>query len=199
MERIESIELDIVGQVNAFRARHNRAPLIHHRQLSDVAREHSRDMADRGYYAHIDPDGVTPDQRIQRTFAPRLVSTGSAENIAYRQEIGNRANLLHDQMTLIGVGVYASGDKVFATQKFMDYLVEIIDPQAGAQIGSDDASFIVRVNPRRIIPQRLVVKVNLPDPTATRCSSATVAETRHMISALNTRYGKPVMRRTARV
>ncbi|TVQ41468.1 MAG: CAP domain-containing protein, partial [Spirochaetaceae bacterium] len=91
-QRIESIELDIIEQVNAFRAEHNKVPLIHHPELSDVARAHSRDMAERGYYAHVDPDGVTPHQRIERTSVPRFVMSGTAENIAYRQEIGGHGS-----------------------------------------------------------------------------------------------------------
>ena len=189
-QRVEAIELDIIDRVNAFRSEHNLPPLLHHPELSEVARAHSRDMGERGYYAHVDPDGVTPNQRIVRKFVPRFVMAGTAENIAYRREFGNhggsqlssslarefmegwinspghRANMLHDQMTLIGVGVYATDDTVFATQKFMDYIVEVIEPAPGADINQDGPQVRMRVNRRRVSPERFVVKVNLPDHRA---------------------------------
>ena len=46
-QRIESIELEIVERVNAFRAEHNVAPLVHRTELSDIARAHSLDMAEQ--------------------------------------------------------------------------------------------------------------------------------------------------------
>lgn len=187
---IEAVEHDIIERVNAFRAAHNRAPLVHHPVLSSVAREHSRDMAARGFYGHADPDGVTPNERVARVFARTFLMAGTAENIAYREQggraagspvtadlgrhfmegwinsPGHRANLLREEMTLIGVGVAVSGGRVFATQKFMDYLAEIVDPEPGAVLHADDPRVTLRVNLRRVRPERFVVRVNLPDPRA---------------------------------
>lgn len=48
----------------------------------------------------------------------------------------------------------------------MDYLAEVVDPAPGGEVDRDDASITVRVNPRRVTPERFVVKVNLPDARA---------------------------------
>jgi uncharacterized protein YkwD len=50
-------EIDTYGGINAIRASHGLEPLTPDKQLVDVARARSRDMAARGYFSHNPPDG----------------------------------------------------------------------------------------------------------------------------------------------
>ncbi len=49
--------------INQQRAIHNLPLLSRDPALSEIARDHSEDMAARNYFAHVDPDGETPTDR----------------------------------------------------------------------------------------------------------------------------------------
>ena len=53
--------------INAWRSHRDISPLTWNDTLAEVARLHSQDMADRNYNSHVDPDGVTPQDRIEAT------------------------------------------------------------------------------------------------------------------------------------
>lgn len=67
---------DVIALVNDARARPRRCgsqqyaavpPLRHSEQLSDASLAHAEDMAERGYFDHKTPEGITPTQRLART------------------------------------------------------------------------------------------------------------------------------------
>jgi len=53
--------------VNAVRRAHGLAGVRVNRRLSSAARDHSRDMVRRDYFAHNTPEGLTPALRVRRT------------------------------------------------------------------------------------------------------------------------------------
>jgi uncharacterized protein YkwD len=57
----------MVCLINAERRTHGLARLRLDRRLSAAARDHSRDMVRRGYFAHDSPDGLSPAQRVGGT------------------------------------------------------------------------------------------------------------------------------------
>lgn len=63
--------------VNAFRVYNNREPLIWDDTIAEIAREHSKDMADRNYYSHDTPEGEDFSDRFKR----RGLSGAGGENI----------------------------------------------------------------------------------------------------------------------
>ena len=77
-------------------------------------------MLARGFFAHEDPDGNGPGDRVKRFAKRRYVIVG--ENIAagfdstgatcrgWMKSPGHRANILRSSFSRIGAG-YASGDK----------------------------------------------------------------------------------------
>lgn len=75
--------------VNRERASRGLDPLARNETLSEIARYHSRDMAERDYFAHVSPDNETMADRYDRfgfecraPIAEGRYATG-AENIAY--------------------------------------------------------------------------------------------------------------------
>lgn len=110
---------DIIGRVNSVRADSGRPSLQPNAALSDAAQRHACDMAARGTLSHTGGDGSSVMARIRRA---GYTSCYVAENIAYRQpdapsvmrswmsSPGHRANILHPQVAVMGVGYATSWD-----------------------------------------------------------------------------------------
>jgi uncharacterized protein YkwD len=117
-------ERDVFDLTNAERAKHGLPPFIWDDRLAAAARAHSADMASRGFFAHINPDGLDPFDRMKKAGISYRIA---AENIAYGQRTaqavvtswmnspGHRANILHGTLTHLGVGFQG----IFWTQKFI--------------------------------------------------------------------------------
>ncbi|HZM38629.1 MAG TPA: CAP domain-containing protein [Acidimicrobiales bacterium] len=83
-------------------------------RLTAAAQAHSDDMANRNFFDHANPDGVTWDQRIRAT---GIVTRATAENIARGQRSadqvmadwmasdGHRENIVNCAFNFIGIGL----------------------------------------------------------------------------------------------
>ncbi|MFC7573793.1 CAP domain-containing protein [Klenkia terrae] len=112
--------------VNAERAAAGCGPVVADGGLAAVARAHSADMRDRGYFSHTTPDGLSPWDRA----AAAGVSGASAENIAqgygdgasvmagWMDSPGHRANILDCSNTRLGVGIADGSGGPWWTQLF---------------------------------------------------------------------------------
>ena len=146
-------------------------------------------MADRNFYSHVDPQGITPDQRINRELGDRYYLEGTAENIAYsehsdgfsslsQQEIarnfmrgwmnspGHRANILRSGMTHIGIGLHRQGNRIYATQKFMSYVARLTRPADNDILSPEQAEVSFALNTQRLSKDKLTVLVRIPDKNA---------------------------------
>lgn len=74
------VEARLAALVNQHRASVGCPSLAAHARVADVAREHSEDMARRGFFGHVNPDGETPFDRLRE--AGIAWDGGAAENIA---------------------------------------------------------------------------------------------------------------------
>jgi len=108
--------------LNAQRRSHGLAPVHGDRRLRRAAKRHSKDMARRGYFAHVTPEGVTPEARIRRAGyfrGARAWSYGEALARARTSPRGilrmllnsppHRAILLSPGFRDVGVGVAGGG------------------------------------------------------------------------------------------
>lgn len=102
-------------------------PLVFNRQLSSAASNHTQDMIDRNFFAHSNPDGANPFDRISKT---GYQFSNAGENIAYTASTmllneaatslelhdnlfidknyagrGHRVNILSSDFREIGIGV----------------------------------------------------------------------------------------------
>lgn len=66
--RMQSLETGVLASLNAFRKEHGLGPLRLSPSLSRAARQHSMEMAERGYFAHDSANGSTFDKRIARFY-----------------------------------------------------------------------------------------------------------------------------------
>ena len=120
----DKVEDKVVALVNDERAKSGCDPLQTDPKLAQAAQDHSSDMAQRDYFDHTTPEGLT--------FADRIVNAGyptpGAENIAVGQQNaeqvmdgwmnsdGHRANILNCELKSIGVGLAEDG--MYWTQDF---------------------------------------------------------------------------------
>jgi uncharacterized protein YkwD len=91
-----------------------------------VARGHSIDMLQRGYFAHETPEGRTPFDRM-RDGGVRFTVAG--ENLALAPTVtlahqglmgspGHRANILRPEFTRVGIGAAVADGRRMFTQNF---------------------------------------------------------------------------------
>ncbi len=109
----EQAEALLLKLLNDERRRHDLPPLVADSRLAEVARRHSQDMLDRGYFAHLSPEGAGPADRL-RTAGIR--TRRSAENLARTPSVaeahaslmrspGHAANILTTEMDCVGIGI----------------------------------------------------------------------------------------------
>jgi uncharacterized protein YkwD len=118
-------EEQVLALVNAQRAAAGCGALAGDAALASVARAHSADMRDRGFFDHVNPDGLDPFDRAERAGL-----SARAENIASGQQdaatvmdawmnsAGHRANILNCRLTRLGVGMADGPGGPWWTQLF---------------------------------------------------------------------------------
>ncbi|WP_233498452.1 CAP domain-containing protein [Blastococcus sp. TF02A-26] len=119
------VEAQVLALVNQQRAAAGCAAVTADAGLAAVARAHSADMRDRGFFDHTNPDRQDPFDR-----AAAAGSSARAENIARGQadaaavmqawmtSPGHRANILNCGLTRLGVGVADGPGGPWWTQLF---------------------------------------------------------------------------------
>jgi len=65
---LSSLEQGVLQEINSVRREHGLAPLRLSARLSAAARQHSREMAARGYFSHDSANGSSFDRRIARFY-----------------------------------------------------------------------------------------------------------------------------------
>ena len=110
--------------VNQVRAQHDISPLTLSSDLDTAAEEHSHELVEDDYFAHVAPDGETPVDRIRNTGYIPSPSVGYVigENLAWGTygmatpssivaawvaSPGHLANILESQYLETGIGVTA--------------------------------------------------------------------------------------------
>ncbi|MBK1613849.1 hypothetical protein CKO44_10250 [Rubrivivax gelatinosus] len=123
------LEARMLELVNTERVAAGLGPLAADPALAAVAREHGRDMLARGYFAHLDPGGVTPFDRMRRA---GLRFRAAGENLALAPTLalahrglmnspGHRANILRAAFGRAGIAVLDAGRHgLVVTQNFRD-------------------------------------------------------------------------------
>jgi len=65
---MSTLEQGVLADINSLRAQHGLAPLRISSRLSSAARQHSAEMAARGYFSHDSANGSSFDKRIARYY-----------------------------------------------------------------------------------------------------------------------------------
>ena len=139
------VERLVAEEINDIRAAENLSRLEPRPDVIAVAREHSVDMDERSYFAHVNPDDETPQDRVDRAgvdctvgeniaqmwYEPALPDGYTAQGLTSEAEVaealvegwmespGHRENILTSGYESHGIGVYmGEGGAVYATHKF---------------------------------------------------------------------------------
>lgn len=110
-------EAQMVELVNEERRARGLVELVIDERLVEVARAHSREMFELGYFSHQSPNTGSPFDRMTNA---GIEYQRAGENLAYAQSVavahrglmdspGHRENILRPEFTRIGVGVIAAG------------------------------------------------------------------------------------------
>lgn len=103
--------------LNQHRAEASLPPLLDDPTLGAAAQAHAEDMGRRDFYAHQDPDGVEPDQRIRRAgftgqSTGENIHWGVAANATPARIVddwmaspGHKANILRPTFSRVGTGI----------------------------------------------------------------------------------------------
>lgn len=132
---ITSEEQTFLDRINDERAERGLCRLKLDPTLVSVARDHSREMAERDYFDHVSPTPGqrTPMQRYLKALPKRPPYACVGENLFYCSVVdvdrghkalmdspGHRANILFARFRACGVGVYtAPSGQFYVTQMFL--------------------------------------------------------------------------------
>jgi uncharacterized protein YkwD len=121
------LEARMLELVNEERTKEGLETLLPDTALTRVAREHSKDMFARGYFAHVSPEGKTPADRVRAAGINYLIT---GENLALGPTLkichtglmnspGHRANIMHKSYGRVGIGILDGGLRgLMITQEF---------------------------------------------------------------------------------
>ncbi len=109
-------ERQMLTLVNREREKVGVRPLTVDAPLQELARVHSREMFERGYFSHTSPSSGSPFDRMR---AAGITFSVAGENLAYAPNVqmahdglmnspGHRANILNPQFGKIGIGAIKS-------------------------------------------------------------------------------------------
>jgi uncharacterized protein YkwD len=109
----EAAEKDVLALVNRDRVAAKLAPVVWDAKLAEVARAHSRDMAEHDFVGHVSPRTGTALDRVRKAgLEPELIleNVGRAYSAAeaesgFMASPGHRANVVEPKAKRMGVGV----------------------------------------------------------------------------------------------
>ncbi|MGY0069990.1 CAP domain-containing protein [Streptomyces sp. QTS137] len=121
-----AVGAQVLRLVNQERAKVGCSPVAANSALTGLATAFSKDMADRGFFDHTDPDGDTPWDRASAAGISDLggeniargQATAAAVMEAWMNSPGHKANILNCDFKTLGVGVHFGSGGPWWTQNF---------------------------------------------------------------------------------
>lgn len=130
--RLAPLEAALHASVNGVRQQHGLIALRRDAAIDAVARAHSRDMAERRYFAHETPEGLTPPDRLARGGITNITLAGENVGLTTRGNPNaeivqgwlaspvHRQNLLAPMFNATGIGVARAADgTLYYTQLYV--------------------------------------------------------------------------------
>jgi uncharacterized protein YkwD len=135
-----ALELEVLQRTNQVRQERGLRPLQWDALAYKAALGHARDMLERNFFAHQNPEGLGAAERMR---AAGVLEVMVGENLArfegypdpeipqralvgWMNSPGHRANLLKPEFTHLGVALVRQGQRVMVVQNF---IARPFDPQ----------------------------------------------------------------------
>jgi uncharacterized protein YkwD len=146
--RIPDLERQIHESVNVQRKANDREFFNWDDTLGGLARAHSEDMANRGYFKHVNPEGLTPMKRLEQAgyTSCRLVGENIYQNNLYSRAITEKKRTTYDwnsmeKISATTVKGWMDSDSQRQTILEQGYTREGI----GVAVASDDKVYITQI------------------------------------------------------
>ncbi|MBP2645113.1 MAG: SCP-like extracellular [Firmicutes bacterium] len=114
--------------LNADRAASGLPALRLNTQLSQLANSYAKDMIARNFFAHTNPEGLSPFDRMHQAGISYMYAgenlaidrTVTSAEAAFMGSSGHRANILNSHYTEVGLGVvHSASGSVYVVQEFI--------------------------------------------------------------------------------
>jgi uncharacterized protein YkwD len=133
---LSALRTEALDLVNATRNMHGLDQLENAQNLNEAAQEHAIEMLERGYFAHVSPDGETPRDRFLATGGSewklsaenigRCANCGANPTISRVREFHegwmespqHRENILKGGLARFGFGIAGKDGSIYAVQTF---------------------------------------------------------------------------------
>ena len=132
LREIGTLEQQCLDEVNRLRRMHGLSRLMFDDSLLEVARGYSRRMSDEHFFSHVDPDGLSVRERIERAnikwkalgenlaYANGYVNPVAASLHGWMESPGHRSNILDPDFQVSAVGVWiGTNGTVYFTEIFL--------------------------------------------------------------------------------
>lgn len=114
--------------LNADRAKNGLKPLKLNSQLTSLGEKYAKDMIQRNFFSHTNPEGLSPFDRMKNagitySYAGENLAINTNVNTAetaFMNSSGHRANILSPNYTDVGLGVaYDAKGSAYVVQEFI--------------------------------------------------------------------------------
>ncbi len=161
----------LIGLANDYRQAHSLAVLTVNPLLEEAAQMKAQDMAQKGYFAHTSPEGVTPWHWFEKVgynfvFAGENLavnfSDSQALHNAWLSSLGHKNNIVNQNFSEIGIavakGLYKDKEAFFVVQLFGSRKREILpilslsgEKEAPAKPDSQKVSFSAKADSKIVL------------------------------------------------
>jgi len=132
INEVEGLERDCLGEINHLRVAHGLGLMTSDQDLLVVARRYSRQMAEQGFFSHVDPQGLDVRQRLQKahiswsmvgenlSYSNGWVNPVATSVSGWMNSPSHRRNILEGRFNDSAIGVWIADDgTVYFTEIFV--------------------------------------------------------------------------------
>ncbi|MBL4694082.1 S-layer homology domain-containing protein, partial [Candidatus Gracilibacteria bacterium] len=125
---LQSARQELLDEINASRKAHGLNEVILSEELNELSQEHSQDMFDNDFFGHVNPEGLSPnDRRLAAGIKTSVGENLSRDvNIKFSHEglmrsAGHRKNILTADWKRVGIGIVENNGYLLATEEFSTF------------------------------------------------------------------------------
>jgi len=123
---ISEARSELLAYINASRQEHGLSQINTTTSLNSLAQAHAKDMADNNYFAHVNLEGESPEDRRIAKGIEMPVSENIAKDVSIifahngLMRSGNhRKNILQKDWEIVGLGIVLKNGYLYVTEEFL--------------------------------------------------------------------------------